>query len=125
MLLKLFIILFTIYEFFDGDDDDDEGNKSPSRRRTRISLILSQPLIATGFITYVIIVFVVSMFLIFYVGPRHGTSNPLVYVTVTGTIGSLSVMGCKGLGTGFKQIIAGDTSQLVDSLTARCIDDYI
>jgi len=48
-----------------------------------------------------------AVWLIFYASRRWGNTNPLVYVTITGTIGSLSVMGCKGLGIGIKQTFAG------------------
>lgn len=85
---------------------------SPKEQEVKSLQELEGRLADPGFIAYVVVVLVLSMFLIFYVGPRHGTGNPLVYVTVTGTIGSLSVMGCKGLGTGIKQIVAGDTSLL-------------
>jgi hypothetical protein len=48
-----------------------------------------------------------GIILIFYVGPRYGQTNPLVYVTIAGSIGSLSVMGCKGLGVALKQTFNG------------------
>ena len=57
-----------------------------------------------------------SCILIFYYGPRYGLTNPLVYITITGTIGSLSVMACKGLGVALKQTFAGD-NQLTNWLT--------
>uniref|UniRef100_A0A1I8F490 Magnesium transporter n=1 Tax=Macrostomum lignano TaxID=282301 RepID=A0A1I8F490_9PLAT len=34
--------------------------------------------------------------------------NPLVYITISGSLGSLSVMGCKGTGVAIKQTFAGD-----------------
>ena len=54
-----------------------------------------------------------TVWLVFYAGRRWGNMNPLVYVMITGTIGSLSVMGCKGLGVGIKQTVAG-SSQLMN-----------
>jgi len=63
------------------------------------------------FISYVILVTVSAGFLICYASPRWGQSNPLVYIAITGTIGSLSVVGCKGLGVAIKQTLAG-ASQL-------------
>ena len=68
------------------------------------------------FITYALIIVISSCILIFYVGPRHGQTNPLIYVTITGTIGSLSVMGCKGLGVALKETISG-RSELTNWLT--------
>ncbi|XP_070553987.1 magnesium transporter NIPA2-like isoform X2 [Ptychodera flava] len=61
-----------------------------------------------AFITYSILVFASSVFLIFYCSPRYGSTNILVYITICSVIGSLSVMSCKGLGIGLKQLIAGE-----------------
>lgn len=66
-----------------------------------------------GFVAYVTLVALGAVWLVFYASRRWGNTNPLVYVTITGTIGSLSVMGCKGLGVGIKQSVAG-TSQLMN-----------
>jgi drug/metabolite transporter (DMT)-like permease len=68
------------------------------------------------FISYVLLVISISVLFIFYISPRYGQTNPLVYITITGTIGSLSVMGCKGLGVAIKQTLAGD-SQLANPAT--------
>jgi len=64
-----------------------------------------------GFIAYIILVAAGAVWLVFYASRRWGNTNPLIYITITGTIGSLSVMGCKGLGVGIKQTVTG-TSQL-------------
>ena len=48
-----------------------------------------------------------ALVLIFYYGRRYGQTNPLVYVSITGMIGSLTVMGCKGLGVALKQTFDG------------------
>ena len=53
-------------------------------------------------------VLITSMILIFYYGPRCGKENILVYVAICSLIGSLSVMGCKGLGIVLKQTFHGD-----------------
>lgn len=50
-----------------------------------------------------------NLILIFYFGRRWGNSNPLIYITVSGTIGSLSVMGCKGIGVAIKETIGGNS----------------
>ena len=51
--------------------------------------------------------------LIFYYGPRYGNTNIMVYTAICSLIGSLSVMGCKGLGIVIKQTLHGD-SQLTN-----------
>ncbi|XP_077983834.1 magnesium transporter NIPA2-like isoform X2 [Glandiceps talaboti] len=68
---------------------------------------LARMMQAPGFIVYATAVFTSSMILIFYTAPRHGQTNILVYITICSVIGSLSVMACKGLGIGVKQMFAG------------------
>ena len=60
------------------------------------------------FITYAILIVIGALVLIFYFGPRYGQQNPLVYIAITGTIGSLSVMACKGLGVAIKETLNGN-----------------
>nr|CAB3264331.1 magnesium transporter NIPA2 [Phallusia mammillata] len=59
------------------------------------------------FVTYAIIVFLVSLYLIFYVAPRHGTSNVMVYISICSLLGSFSVSCVKGVGLAFKEWAAG------------------
>ncbi|XP_066932809.1 magnesium transporter NIPA2-like isoform X1 [Clytia hemisphaerica] len=61
------------------------------------------------FVAYVVAVFLAAGFLIFYVAPKKGTKNVLVYVCICSVTGSLTVMGCKGLGIAIKQTLAGDS----------------
>ena len=65
----------------------------------------------SGFVTYAVLVVVLAVVLIFVYGPRYGKTNILVYIAICSLIGSLSVMGCKGLGIVLKQTFRG-TSQL-------------
>ena len=67
----------------------------------------------SGFIGYGFIVIVFALVLIFYYGPRYGNTNIMVYIAICSLIGSLSVMGCKGLGIVIKQTLHGD-SQLTN-----------
>lgn len=70
----------------------------------------------SGFILFGLFVVVSASLLIFYVVPRHGNSNVLVYVTICSVLGSFTVMGCKGLGVALKQTFGGH-SELTNWLT--------
>lgn len=61
----------------------------------------------SGFVTYALFIIAIALVLIFYYGPRHGQTNILVYIAICSLIGSLSVMGCKGLGIVLKQTFRG------------------
>jgi hypothetical protein len=45
--------------------------------------------------------------MMYLVAPRHGRTNPLVYVSICSVFGSLSVMAVKGLGVAVKLTFAG------------------
>ena len=88
---------------------NNNNNNNNAIKRLRVVCVCA---CNAGFI-YVIVVAVGALWLLFYASPRWGNTNPLVYVAITGTIGSLSVMGCKALGVGIKQTVSGD-SQLMN-----------
>ena len=69
-----------------------------------------------AFIVYAVIIVTFCSLLAFYFSPRYGQTNPLVYITITGAIGSLSVMSCKGLGVAIKQTFQGE-QQFTNPLT--------
>lgn len=69
-----------------------------------------------AFLIYVGFVAVASFVAIFFIAPKHGQSNILVYIFICSVIGSLSVLGCKGLGLALKETISGN-SQLGNWLT--------
>lgn len=56
------------------------------------------------FATFVVIV---ALVFILVVGPRHGQTNIMVYITICSVIGALSVSCVKGLGIAIKEAIAG------------------
>lgn len=68
------------------------------------------------FILYVVFVILVTLAIIFYVAPRYGRSNILVFIAVCSLIGSLSVISVKGLGLAIKETISGN-QQLSNFLT--------
>ena len=60
-----------------------------------------------GFVVFATLVVIMSLILIFVVGPRHGQTNILVYITICSVIGAFSVSCVKGLGTAIKELFAG------------------
>jgi len=68
------------------------------------------------FILYVVFVVIVTLSIVFYIAPRYGHSNILVYISVCSLIGSLSVISVKGLGLAIKESIGG-SQQFTNLLT--------
>lgn len=55
-------------------------------------------MLSVGFLVYASIAVAISLFLVFYCGPRWGKTNMLVYITICSLIGSLSVVFTQGIG---------------------------
>ncbi|KAI8991468.1 magnesium transporter NIPA-domain-containing protein [Mycotypha africana] len=53
---------------------------------------------SVGFLVYACLAVGISLFLVFYCGPRWGSSNMLVYICICSLIGSLSVVFTQGIG---------------------------
>ncbi|XP_047669327.1 magnesium transporter NIPA2 isoform X2 [Tachysurus fulvidraco] len=68
---------------------------------------MAEKLMDPGFAVFATFVIIVALIFICIVGPRHGQSNILVYITICSVIGSLSVSCVKGLGIAIKEVIAG------------------
>lgn len=68
------------------------------------------------FVTYAVIVLIVSLILIFVVAPKQGTTNVLVYIGICSLLGSFSVSCVKGVGLIIKEFFAG-VSVFTDPLT--------
>uniref|UniRef100_A0A8B9PUA3 Magnesium transporter NIPA4 n=1 Tax=Apteryx owenii TaxID=8824 RepID=A0A8B9PUA3_APTOW len=60
-----------------------------------------------SFLAYAAILLAVCLLLIFYLAPRYGQSNILVYLTICSVIGAFSVSSVKGLGIAIKGFFAG------------------
>jgi hypothetical protein len=56
---------------------------------------------------YCFTVLVFSLAMIYYVSPRYGNRNPLVYISICSLVGSVSIMAIKGFGVALKLTIAG------------------
>jgi len=54
-------------------------------------------------VTYGVIILLVSLYLIFFVAPRHGSTNVMVYISICSLLGSFSVSCVKGVGLAFKE----------------------
>eukprot|EP00066_Takifugu_rubripes_P008033 XP_003973943.2 PREDICTED: magnesium transporter NIPA2 isoform X1 [Takifugu rubripes] len=68
---------------------------------------MAEKLVDPGFCVFATLVIIVALIFIFVVGPRHGQTNILVYITICSVIGALSVSCVKGLGIAIKEAIAG------------------
>jgi hypothetical protein len=55
----------------------------------------------------VLLVIVFSTVMIYRVCPRYGRKNPLIYISICSTVGSVSIMAVKGVGIAVKLTFAG------------------
>ncbi|XP_073477271.1 magnesium transporter NIPA4 [Aquarana catesbeiana] len=60
-----------------------------------------------GFIVYISILFVCCLVLIFFLSPRFGQTNILIYLAVCSLLGAFSVSSVKGLGIAVKGLLTG------------------
>lgn len=56
---------------------------------------------------YCFTVLVFTLVMIYGVAPRYGRSNPIVYISICSTVGSVSVMAIKGFGVAVKLTFGG------------------
>uniref|UniRef100_A0A8C8SAI6 NIPA like domain containing 4 n=1 Tax=Pelusios castaneus TaxID=367368 RepID=A0A8C8SAI6_9SAUR len=67
---------------------------------------MSSKLKEPGFLAYAAILLVTCLILIFYLAPRYGQHNILIYLTICSVIGAFSVSSVKGLGIAIKGFFA-------------------
>jgi magnesium transporter len=60
-----------------------------------------------GFLSYCLLVIIFASIMIYKVCPEYGRKNPLVYISICSTVGSISVMSIKGFGIALKLTFAG------------------
>ncbi|XP_071485291.1 magnesium transporter NIPA2-like [Diadema antillarum] len=65
------------------------------------------------FVTYIIGLIITVVILIFFVSPKYGSKNILVYITICSMVGSISVLACKGFGIAIKEFFAGENTLLL------------
>jgi uncharacterized membrane protein len=59
------------------------------------------------FVTFTLMSIFTLFVLIFVFSPRFGNSNILIYILICSILGSFTVMSCKGLSLGIKEILGG------------------
>jgi len=69
------------------------------------------------FVTYALIVLLVSLYLIFYIAPRHGVNNVMIYISICSLLGSFSVACVKGVGLAVKELNMPDKNIFANPLT--------
>ncbi|EEP78039.1 hypothetical protein UREG_02888 [Uncinocarpus reesii 1704] len=63
--------------------------------------------IQPGFLLYCVAVAIFSTVMIYRVAPLHGKKNPMIYISICSTVGSVSVMAVKAFGIALKLTLAG------------------
>lgn len=79
--------------------------------------VLIEKLQERDFILYVILVIATTVLIIFYFGPLYGHRNVSVYLVLCSSIGSLTVMSCKGLGLAIRETLSGQHNEMGHWLT--------
>ncbi|XP_050425513.1 magnesium transporter NIPA2 [Adelges cooleyi] len=82
---------------------------SPKEESIDNMAVLLEKLTEPGFIIYTSIMLLIIASIFFYFGPRYGSSNVIVYVTMCSAAGSLTVMWVKGLGLAIRETITGQS----------------
>ncbi|KAF2120259.1 magnesium transporter NIPA-domain-containing protein [Lophiotrema nucula] len=78
----------------------------PDEEVDSIDVLLDKAL-KPGFLFYCTFVAVFSVFMIYKVAPKHGRKNPLIYLSICSTTGSVSIMAIKAFGIALKMTFAG------------------
>ena len=95
--------------------------------RTAPSTFRSYSSPRSGFMLYCFTVTVWTLVMIYVVAPRHGRSNPLVYISICSLVGSVSIMAIKGFGIAVKLTFAGSnqfvypSTYVFGAVVAGCI----
>ena len=61
-----------------------------------------------AFLFYCLVVAVFSVVMIYKIAPKYGKTNPLYYLSICATVGSVSVMAVKAFGIALKLTIGGN-----------------
>jgi magnesium transporter len=64
--------------------------------------------IQAPFLIYCTIVSAFSVVMIYRIAPRYGKKNPLIYISICSTVGSVSIMAVKAFGIALKLTLGGN-----------------
>lgn len=90
---------------------------SPKEEEIENLEVLLEKLKEPTFIIYVLLVLTTTVEIMVYIGPHYGHKNVAVYIILCSSIGSLTVMSCKGLGLAIREILTGNQNELTNWLT--------
>ncbi|KAH7401236.1 magnesium transporter NIPA-domain-containing protein [Pyrenochaeta sp. MPI-SDFR-AT-0127] len=79
----------------------------PDKEVSSVDEILNLAL-QPGFLFYCAFVAIFSVFMIYKIAPRYGKKNPLIYLSICSTTGSVSIMFIKAFGLALKMTFAGN-----------------
>ncbi|KAJ5625017.1 hypothetical protein N7510_001326 [Penicillium lagena] len=79
----------------------------PDKPVERIDKMLEYAL-APGFLLYCLAVAIFSTVMVYRVAPVYGRKNPLIYISICSTVGSVSVMSVKAFGIAVKLTLGGN-----------------
>jgi len=63
--------------------------------------------IQPGFLFYCTITTIFAVIMIYKVAPKYGKKNPLIYLSICSTVGSISIMAIKAFGIAVKLTLGG------------------
>ena len=97
-------------------------------RLSSLVLLWSTSLILSlGFLFYCLAVAIFSTVMIYRVAPVYGKTNPLIFISICSTVGSISVMSVKAFGIAVKLTLGGNnqfthaSTYVFAIVTAFCI----
>lgn len=80
---------------------------APSEQSVRTIPEFLKYFISPGYLVWMILMFIISLVIVFYVAPRHGKTNMMPYITVCSLVGGISVSCTQGLGSAIVTSIQG------------------
>ena len=64
--------------------------------------------VRSGFMIYCAIVTAFAVVMIYRIAPKYGKRNPMIYISICSTVGSISIMAIKGFGIALKLTLGGN-----------------